>query len=87
MKVAAGDEGKTRTGQARGGEESHAMPLNYHPHKRMELMRADVEPAGVERLLDSGAGVTDIFEDVHLQLQQQWFGEEFKRPYIGGMKP
>lgn len=80
MKIAAGNKGTARTSRPEDDEELHVAPLKYHLRGRLELNGSKAEPADVEVLLDSGAGVTGTSEEVYLQLQQLWTGEELDRP-------
>lgn len=84
VKVAADDK-DARTSRPRSDEEPHMGALKYHLHERLEATGRGEEPADVEVLLDPGARVTGVSQDVCLRLQQLWTREQLDRPYIGGM--
>lgn len=78
VKLAAGKQDAQRTTQAGGSEEPYVAPLRHHLRERLTLTRAEVEPVNMDVLLDFGAGVTGISEDICQKLQYKWSGEELE---------
>lgn len=86
VKITAGNKGPARTSRPVSDEEPHVASLKCHLRGRLELTGSRAEPADVEILLDAGAGVTGISEDVYLRLQQLWTGEKFDKLSTSGVK-
>lgn len=80
VNIAAGNKDAARTSRPGSDEESHVAPLKYHLGGWLEMTGSGAEPADVEVLLDSGAEVMGISEDVYLWLQQLWPGEQLDGP-------